>query len=84
MYIISKTIKGQEYLYSNKYSILCKSEKQARELAQFLNNNNNSAIGDFKLKENELWFMYQIDNYDTPPRYKLTSTKGKIKISTLY
>ena len=80
MFIISKTIKGQEYLYSNRYSILCKNEKQAIELAKFMNKNNNSTIGEFKLKENEIWHTYEIDQYDTQPRYKLRNTKGKISI----
>lgn len=79
-YIISKTIKGQEYVYSNKYSILCGSEKQAKKLASFLNENNENTIGDFKLKENEIWYCYAIDDYDKAPRYKLVQTKGKIKI----
>ena len=80
MFIISKTIKGKEYVYSTKHSILCKSKEQARKLAEFMNNNNNSAIGDFKLKENEIWYVYEIDKYDTPPRYKIGTTKGKISI----
>lgn len=80
MFIISKTIKGQEYLYSNKFSILCNSEKQAKLLAKFLNENNDSAIDTFKLKENELWFTYKIDEYDTPPKYRLKNTKNKITI----
>lgn len=84
MFIISKTIKGQEYLYSNKYSILCKNEKQAQQLASFLNNNNNNTIGDFKLKDNELYYVYEIDQYDTQPRYKLKSTKNKISIIENY
>ena len=84
MFIISKTIKGKEYLYSNKYSILCKNEKQAQQLASFLNNNNNDTIGEFKLKDNELYYVYEIDNYDTQPRYKLKSTKNKISIVENY
>lgn len=84
MFIISKTIKGKEYLYSNKHSILCKNEKQAQQLASFLNNNNNDTIGDFKLKDNELYYVYEIDNYDTQPRYKLKSTKNKISIVENY
>ena len=84
MFIISKTIKGQEYLYSNKHSILCKNEKQAQQLADFLNKNNNDTIGDFKLKDNELYHVYKIDNYDTQPRYKLKSTKNKITIVENY
>lgn len=80
MFIISKTIKGQEYLYSNKYSILCKNKDEALKLASFLNKNNNTSIGDFKLKDNEIWHTYEIDKYDTMPRYKLITTKNKISI----
>lgn len=80
MYIISKTQKGKEYLYSTQHSILCKNEKQARVLADFMNNNNENAIGNFKLKEGEHWWVYEIDKYDTPPRYELKTTKGKISI----
>lgn len=84
MFIVSKTVKGQEYLYSNKHSILCKNKKQAQQLASFLNNNNNDTIGDFKLKDNELYYVYEIDNYDTQPRYKLKNTKNKISIVENY
>lgn len=80
MFIISKTQKGKEYLYSTNYSILCDSEKQAKKLANFMNNNNDTTNGDFKLKENEIWWVYQVDKYSTPPRYKLSTTKGKISI----
>lgn len=80
MFIISKTIKGKEFVYSKNYTILCKNEKQARVLAKHLNEHNDSAIGDFKLKENELWFVYEIDKYDTTPRYRLKVTKNKISI----
>lgn len=84
MFIISKTIKGKEYLYSNKYSILCKNKEQANQLASFLNKNNNTSISDWKLKDNELYYVYEIDNYDTQPRYKLKSTKNKISIVENY
>lgn len=80
MFIISKSIKGKEFLYSTKYSILCSSEKQAKQLAQHLNDNNETSRGDFKLKDNEVWYVHEIDKYDTPPHYKLCSTKGKISI----
>ena len=80
MYIISKTIKGKEFVYSNRYSILCKNEEQAKMLAEHLNNHNEETIGDFKLKDNEIWWVYEIDKYDTPPYYKVSSTKGKIAI----
>ncbi len=84
MFIISKTIKGKEFIYSNKYSILCKSQKQAQALARFLNEHNDTALNDFKLKDNELWYVYEIDKYDTAPRYKISQTKGKISIKENY
>ena len=80
MFIISKTIKGKEFVYSNKYSILCKNKEEAMQLAKHLNEHNDSTIGDFKLKENEIWHCYEIDKYDSQPRYKLVNTKGKISI----
>lgn len=80
MFIVSKTVKGKEFLYSSKYSILCKSESQANALADFMNKNNDTSIGDFRLKENEIWHVYHIDKYDTPPRYKLKTTKNRISI----
>ena len=80
MFIISKSITGKEYLYSTKYSILCNSKKQALELASFLNKNNNDSLGEFKLKDDETWYVHQIDKYDTPPRYRIGTTKGKITI----
>lgn len=83
MYIISKTIKGKEFMYSTKHSILCKSKKQADELATFLNNHNDTTSEVFKLKENEIWHIYQIDKYSTPPAYRVSQTKGKISIKTL-
>ena len=48
MFIISKTIKGKEFIYSNKYSILCNSQKQAQALAKFLNEHNDTALNDYK------------------------------------
>ena len=80
MFIISKTVKENEFLYSNKYSILCKNESQANTLANFMNKNNDTSIGDFRLKENEIWCVYQIDKYDIQPRYKLKTTKNRISI----
>lgn len=80
MFIISKTIKGKEFVYSKKYTILCKSADQAKQLAKYLNEHNESSIGDFKLKENEIWYVYKIDKYDTVPRYKLKNTKGRVSI----
>lgn len=84
MFIISKTIEGKEFIYSSKFSILCKSKKQAEELAKFLNEHNDTANGDFKLKDNELWYVYQIDKYDTPPKYRLSQTKKYISVKENY
>lgn len=83
MNIISKTVKGKEYCYSKNHTILCNSEKQAKKLAEHLNNNNDSAIGDFKLKDNEIWYDYKIDKYDSEPIYKLKNSKNKISIIRL-
>lgn len=80
MFIVSKTVKGKEYLYSNKHSILCKNKEQANQLASFLNKNNNTSISDWKLKDNELYWVYEIDQYDNIPKYRLKSTKNKISI----
>jgi len=83
MFIIAKTLKGREYLYSTKQSILCTNEQQARILAEHLNNNNDTTSELFKLKDGEVWFLYNIDQYDTPPAYKLVRTKGKISVRCL-
>ena len=80
MFIISKTIKGKEYIYSKQHSVLCKNKAEAEKLADFMNSNNENAIGDFKLKDGEVWYVYEIDKYDTPPRYELSNTRGKISI----
>lgn len=83
MNIISKTIKGKEYMYQKNYTILCNSEKQAKKLAEHLNKNNENAMGNFKLKDNEIWHDYKIDMYDNEPIYKLKSSKNKISIIRL-
>ena len=83
MYIISKTIKGKEFVYYTKYSILCKNKQQAEKISTFLNEHNDTANGLFKLQDQEVWHVYQIDKYDTPPRYKVTNTKNKISIKEI-
>ena len=80
MFIIAKTIKGQEYIHSKVYAFECNNKKQAVTIAEFLNNNNDNSKGDWKLKDNEIWRLYEIDNYDTQPFYKIKSVKGKISI----
>jgi len=79
MDIIAKTIKGKEFIYSNKTSILCTSEKQAINLAEFLNTNEISNNA-FKLKNNECWHAYIIDEYDSVPQFKIKTTKNKISV----
>ena len=79
-YIVAKTLKGKEFVYSNNYSILCNSKKEAEILARHLNEHNDSAVDDFKLKDNEIWYTYKIDNYSSVPKYKLINTKGKISV----
>jgi len=81
MFIVAKTIKGKEFIYANESSIYCKNENQAKKLAEHLNKNNESAIGKWKLNENELWFVYEIDNYSAIPTYRLKNTKNKISIT---
>ena len=80
MFIVGKAVKNHEYLYKKSSTILCKSRKQATSLANFLNFNNETAVGQWKLKSNEVWWVYEIDKYDTPPTYKLKTTKGKIAV----
>jgi hypothetical protein len=80
MWIVAKTIKNHEYMYSKSYSILCESKKQAEKLAEHLIMNNEKSVGSWKLNENETWFVYEIDKYDSIPPYKLKSTKGKISV----
>ena len=81
MFIVAKTIKGKEFIYSNNFSILCKNKDQAEKLASHLNKNNETASEKFKLKENEIWYVYEIDKYDSVPMFKLKNTKNKITIT---
>ena len=80
MFIISKTIKGSEYQYTRNIMIKCDSEKQARFLCECMNENNYSLSDDFKLKENELYYVYKIDKYDTEPNYRISIRKNKFYI----
>lgn len=84
MFIIAKTQIGREYLYSNKTAVLCKSKEQAQKLAEHMNSNNTQATSEFKLKDGEKWFAYEIDKYSTQPPYKLKTTRGKITVTENY
>lgn len=85
MYIVAKTKKEYCFIYSNKTAILCKNKAQAEQLAKFLNENNeNTTHNDFKLKNDELFFVYEIDKYSKQPLYRLKSTKNCIKLAYNY
>lgn len=82
MYIIAKALKGKEFMYSKKSSILCKSKKQAEKLAEFMNLHNETTKEDWKLKDNETWWVYEIGNFEieTIP-YKIKKVNDKIVIA---
>ena len=82
MFYVSKAIKGKEFLHSKQYSILCNSKKQANKLAEFLNNHDNTTIGEWQLKDNETWYVYEDGEwYKQFIPYKLKSVRGKITIT---
>ena len=83
MFIIAKSKTGAEYLYSNATAILCKSEKQAKQLAEHLNANDGASVGMFKLKAGEIWHAHAIDFYDKTPPYRLKSL-GKTGVKIAY
>ena len=80
MIVVCKTVIGKEYMRSKTHSILCGNDGTAKKLAQFLNDHNEASCGDFKLKDGETWHVYEIDQYDYQPTYKLKSMKGKISV----
>lgn len=83
LYITSKSIKGKEFIYSMKYSILCKNKEQADKLTKHLNEHNDTAIGEFKLKNNEVWYTHEVGDYEKNYiPFKLKSTKNKITITS--
>ena len=80
MFIIAKALKGKEFMYKKSSMILCKNKKQANELAKFMNEHNDTTKEGWKLQDNETWYTYEIDEYDSVPPYKIKSTKGKIAV----
>ena len=80
MFIIAKAVKEHEFMYKKSSMILCNSKKQATQLADFMNSHNDTTRADWKLKENETWYVYEIDEYDSVPQYKIKNTKGNIVI----
>lgn len=81
MFITAKTRKGAEFAYSSQTAILCKSREQAQTLADFMNTHNDGSQGVFKLKEGEIYHVYEIDKYDRAPLYRLKSTRGAIQVA---
>lgn len=75
MKIIAKSVKGQEFLYSAK-----SAHKVSEASAKIICNSLNSARYD--LKEHEVWFIHDVDKYDTAYEYAMfqsfTRRNGKI------
>lgn len=55
--VIAKSIKGQEYLYSQN-DIFIVSKASAKLAAETLNKNN------WNLKDNQTWFVYELSDYE--------------------
>lgn len=74
MYIIAKSIKGQEFFY-NLDSAHKVSKNASKKILKTLN--------DIKwtLKDNEVWFIHEVDRYDNAyyTDKKFTLRKGVLK-----
>lgn len=57
MKIVAVAVKGQEFLYNPKTAHKV-SAKSAERITENLNENL------FRLKENEIWYLYDVDRYD--------------------
>lgn len=55
--VIAKSIKGQEYLYSQR-DIYLVSKASAKLAAETLNKNN------WNLKDNQTWFIHELSEYE--------------------
>ena len=82
MFIFAKSIKGKEFIYNKNYSVLCNSKKQAEKITEFMNLHNDTSKGNWKLKDNEIWWVYEIGNFEleTIP-YKIKRVKDNIVIT---
>ena len=76
---IAMAVNGKEFLYNPLTVIKCRSGKQAQEIADFLNKNNDSSSKDFRLKDGQVWHCFE----DLEPFYRIRSTKGKISVVRL-
>ena len=59
MIILAKTIKGQEFLYD--YTSARQVSKKSADIICKIVNEHKSVLG---LKENEIFYKYEIDQYD--------------------
>lgn len=75
-YSIAKSCIGREFLYNRNSVIYCGSKKRATEFADFLNSQNETTIGEFKLKDGEIWYVHQ----DIEPVYKISKRKNGISV----
>ena len=58
MKIVAKSVKGPEFMYNGK-SAHKVSEASAKYICDILNEYK------YKLNENEVWFIHDVDKYDT-------------------
>lgn len=79
MFFISKSKKGSEFMYMKEFTIACNSKKQAEKLADYLNENDNTTIGIWKLEDDQTWYVHE-DGYIIP-LWKLKRRNGKIVVT---
>lgn len=79
MFCIAISEKGKEFFYKKSTVIKCNSNKQAITLCEHMNKNNDSSVGDFKAKPNEIWYVHK----DIEPLYRIKTTSGKITLTCI-
>lgn len=75
-YSIAKSVKGREFLYDRNSVIYCGNKKRATEIADFLNSHDEFSLGEFKLKDGEIWYVHS----GIMPVYTLSRRKNKISV----
>ena len=62
MFILAKSVKGHEFLYtaSTAHEV---SKASAKKIESIVN------LANYKLKDNETWFIHEVDKYDTAYDY---------------
>lgn len=77
MKLIAKTVNGTEYLHSRKDCAFV-SDTSARKICEVMNREK------FRLKENEIWFVYDYDfTMSDYCEYKLSIYKGIVKMKRI-